>query len=139
MPSKKAWMRAAREICGLTRKDIACEAGVAERSVRRWEQPGEPEPPADVIAWLITALEDHRQAVNEFVEEITSKTKPGSRILLTWYLNQEQRDHEGGVDSPYTFDNAIIRSVAERLVDMGYQVEFHFPDEEVVAIDMDRQ
>lgn len=139
MKSKKAWMRAAREVCGLTRKDIACEAGVAERSVRRWEQPGEPEPPADVIAWLTTALEDHRQAVNEFVEEITSKTKPGSRILLTWYLNQEQRDHEGGVDSPYTFDNAIIRSVAERLVDMGYQVEFHFPDEEVAAIDMDRK
>lgn len=139
MPSKKAWMRAAREICGLSQHDIAIEADVNERTVRRWEKPGEQEPPADVIAWLTTALEEHRQAVIDFVEDITSKAKPGSRILLTWYMNQGQRDYEGGVDSPYTYDNAIIRSSAEKLVDLGYIVEFHYPDEEVVAIDMDRQ
>lgn len=139
MTSKKAWMRAAREICGLSQSDVAYETDVAERTVRRWEKPGEQEPPADVVEWLTEALEDHRQAVNEFVDEITAKTKPGSRILLTWYLNQEQRDYEGGADAPYTFDNAITRSVAEKLVDLGYQVEFHFPDEEVVAVDMDRK
>lgn len=54
-------------------------------------------------------------------------------------MNQEQRAYEGGVDSPYTYDNAIIRSTAEKLVEIGYIVEFHYPDEEVVAIDMDRQ
>lgn len=136
MKSKKAWMRAAREICGITHSDLACEADVSERTVRRWEKPGEYEPPQDVVEWLTMALEDHRKAVNKSVEEITSKAKPGSRILLNWYRDQEQRDYEGGTDSPYTFDNAITRSIAEKLVDMGYIVEFKFPDEEVIAVDL---
>ena len=138
MKSKKAWMRAARDICGLSQHDLACEADVQERTVRRWEKPGDGEPPADVVQWLTTALGDHRQAVNEAVKEITAKVQSGSTVLLTWYLNQEQRDREGGVDAPYTFDNAITRSVAERLVEMGYRVDFRFPDEEVVAVDISK-
>lgn len=138
MRSKKAWMKAAREICGLSQNDVAVEADVQSRTVRRWEKPGEQEPPEDVVSWLTDALEDHRQSVNDFVREITSKVKPGSRVLLNWYLDQKQRDYEGGSDTPYTYDNAIIRSVAERLIDLGYIVEFRYPDEEVVSIDMDR-
>lgn len=136
MRSKKAWMRAARSVCGLSQQDVAVEADVQSRTVRRWEREGDVEPPDDVIRWLATALEEHRNAVNDFIDEITSNTNKGSRILLTWYANQEQRDIEGGTDTPFTFDNAITRSVAERLIDLGYVVEFKFPDEEILAIDM---
>jgi transcriptional regulator with XRE-family HTH domain len=135
MKSKKAWMRAARDICGISQHDVASAVDVAERTVRRWEKPGENEPPDDVVAWLTHALEEHRLSVNEYVEMVVKRVSPGSRVLLDWYANQEQRDIEGG-DVPYTFSNAITRSAAERLVDMGYKVEFAFPNEEVVAVDM---
>lgn len=48
----KAAFRAARERCGISQKMLADRFGNAVMTVKRWEKPGEAEPPADVQAWL---------------------------------------------------------------------------------------
>lgn len=135
--SKKAYMRAVREICGLSQSDIAAEFDLNIRTVKRWEHPDWSEPPEDVLEWLATALDEHAKAVEEVVSCAISNAKPNETVVLNWYRDQAQRDHEGGVDAPYTFDNAITRSAAEHLMRLGYNVVFAFPDQEMAAREID--
>lgn len=93
---KKAYMRAVREICGLSQGDIAAEFDVNERSVRRWEHPDYSNPPQDVLEWLATALEEHAKGVEEIVSDAIRGAKPNDTIILNWYRDQAQRDREGG-------------------------------------------
>ena len=131
--SKKAFMKAVREICGISQSDLADEADVSTRTIKLWEQPDKPEPPEDVVEWLKHALIEHDSAVNELVSTVISNTPPNGTVVLRWYKDQAQRDYEGGADVPYTFSNAITRSAAEQLGRLGYKVMFAFPDEELRA------
>lgn len=128
--STKAWVMAVREVCGISQEDLARGVNVQIRTVRRWETPGEAEPPADVQAWLSDALAEHEQAVSELVDEAVKSAKPGQGIELEWYRNQTQRDFAGNPGSPYTFSNAIMRSAGERLGVLGFKVVYRYPDEE---------
>lgn len=66
----KAAFRAARERCGISQKMLADRFGNAVLTVKRWEKPGEAEPPADVQAWLESMLTQHVEAVEAALDAV---------------------------------------------------------------------
>ena len=127
---RAARFRAIRETCGVSQAQVARAMGVREITVRRWESGRTPVPP-DAGEWLLEAAEEHQRGVDEAVERIAGLPK-GSTVAMTYYRSQEQADIEAGPGEagPYAFLNAITRSAAERLAQMGYSIDYAYPDEE---------
>lgn len=127
MGQSKADFKAQREMLGLTQQDVADVADVTVTSVKRWERPGFPEPPADVWAWL----DDCARLQSEVVEAATSAAvaQGGGPVQITYYRSQEQYDSLGRDPGPYGMANANSRLVAYRLRSLGYEVGFAYPDD----------
>lgn len=128
MNRSKADFRAAREAIGASRAFIADELGVAERSVKRWEDPRYADPPKD--AWeLVDALKNAQRAIVSR-SVAAAKGAPGcTSVKINYYRSQEQFDAYGRDKGNYNIANANARAVAVALEALGFDVAFSYPDD----------
>lgn len=119
----KAWMRATRERVGLTQKDVADLAGVTTDMVKKWESEKYVSPPDDVIRMLQAALDRHRRAVTEIVDDHAGD----DRATLTYYRSQAQADQTGGIGTTVGLADARIREAAAILERDGMKIDYTYP------------
>ena len=129
MEKTKASFRAVREECGLSQQDVADEAGVRVLSVKRWENPAEPNvPPDDVWAFLLECRDELAATAREMAD--AARGLPPGAVVLTYYRDQAQLDAvqlEAGNDRPVGFANAITRRAAALLEASGRKVGYAYP------------
>ena len=91
----KAAFRAMREASGASQAALAEALGVNVRAVKRWETPGQPEPPRDawrlVRAWRNDALSGANWHVRQ-AEQLRDDFHEA--YILTLYRNQEEFDRD---------------------------------------------
>lgn len=116
----KAWMRATRERVGLTQKDVADLAGVTVDMVKKWESEKYVSPPADVILMLQAALDRHRRAVTEIVDDHIGD----DQATLTYYRSQAQA---GDIGTTVGIADARIREVSAILERAGTTIDYTYP------------
>ena len=130
----RAEFRAIRECVGASRQFLADKLGVAERSVKRWEDPRYAEPPQDAWALLYGMLESQRRMIDsalDLAEDMIEKAgREPAAFRLNYYRSQNQYEIAGRDDGDYNIANANARAVATALDAMGYSVEWAYPDEE---------
>jgi len=89
----KAAFRTMREACGASQAALADALGVNARTVKRWETPGQPEPPYDarnlVEAWHADAVEGANWHVRQALE---LRDDCHEAYTLVVYRNQEEFD-----------------------------------------------
>ena len=124
-----AWLRATREMLGLTQQDVADAADVRVLTVKRWER-GDQEPPADVVSWLEDLSEMQRDTVEAAVSAAVASVPLHGLVQLTYYRTQEQYDELGRDSNPVGMANANARLAADRLDAMGYSVGWSYPDDD---------
>lgn len=127
MGKSKADFKATRELLGLTQQDVAYMAGVNLTTVKRWERPGFPEPPADVWDFVSDLAEVQAETVDASVSHVMDAG--GEDVQVTYYRNQEQYDALGRDPGPYMAANANARLVAQRLRALDVEVDFCYPDD----------
>ena len=128
MEKTKASFRALREMCGLSQQDVAIVADVNKLTVKRWENPGNGwDPPDDVWAWLLSCAGLQSQTVDAAVSAAVAN--PGGAVQITYYRTQEQYDELGRDEGPVGMANANSRLVAHRLMALGREVSFSYPDD----------
>ena len=127
MGFSKADFKARREALGLTQQDVADTAEVSITSAKKWERPGQTEPPEDVWEWI----EDRERMQSEAVETAVSAALAHGRgpVQITYYRTQEQYDALGRDPGTYSAANANARLVAWRLRSLGIEVDFAYPDD----------
>lgn len=134
MTLSKAQFRETRERCGISQQMLASEAGVKVLSVKRWEKPGDAEPPADVQAWLESMLTQHVEAVEaalDAVEEMTeTQGHAPSHVDLLYYRSQEHYDRYGRDKGDYAIVNARSREIAAILEAEGIEARFRYPEDD---------
>ena len=134
MTLSKAQFRETRERCGISQQMLASEAGVKVLSVKRWEKPGDAEPPADVQAWLERMLTQHVEAVEaalDAVEEMTeTQGHAPSHVDLLYYRSQEHYDRYGRDKGDYAIVNARSREIAAILEAQGIEARFEYPEDD---------
>lgn len=125
-----AGFRALRESIGLSQSDVADVAGVQERTVRRWEAPGNAIAPADAWHDLERMRETFRAGVSAALSQVAEITdeagRPPRTVALSYYRSQSEYDELGRDDGPYGFRNAMTREVARRLEHDGLRVVVKF-------------
>lgn len=130
----KAAFRAARERCGISQKMLADRFGNAVLTVKRWEKPGEAEPPADVQAWLEGMLTQHVEAVEaalDAVEEMTeTQGHAPSHVDLLYYRSQAHYDTYGRDKGDYAIVNARSREIGAILEAEGIEARFRYPEDD---------
>lgn len=134
MTLSKAQFREIRERCGISQQMLASKAGVKVLSVKRWEKPGEAEPPADVQAWLESMLTQHVEAVEAALDAVDEMTKTQghapSHVDLLYYRSQEHYDRYGRDKSDYAIVNARSREIAAILEAQGIEARFKYPEDD---------
>lgn len=134
MFESKADFRAARERCGISQKMLADRFGNAVLTVKRWEKPGEAEPPADVQAWLESMLTQHVEAVEaalDAVEEMTETQEHApSHVDLLYFRSQAHYDTYGRDKGDYAIANARSREIAAILEAQGIKARFRYPEDD---------
>lgn len=118
----KAAFRAIREECGMTQHDIADEAGVDVRSVKRWENPAVEGymPPDEVWSFLLSCRGALHQDAREIADQIIDSIKAtnGKTVTLQYFRTQEDLDAvqlKDGIDEPVGYNNARTRLIAQHL------------------------
>lgn len=129
MLKTKAAFKAVRESCGLSQQDVADEAGVDVRSVKRWEKPDHPsQPPDDVWEFLQSAYKalqlDARCAADEIA--MTYNEHEGGEVRIDYYRMQEDLDavQLPDADEPVGYANARARLIGEYLEPHGIPYTF---------------
>lgn len=134
MTLSKAQFREARERCGISQKMLADRFSNAVLTVKRWEKPGEAEPPADVQAWLESMLTQHVEAVEaalDAVEEMTeTQGHAPSHVDLLYYRSQAHYDTYGRDEGDYAIVNARSREIAAILEAQGIEARFKYPEDD---------
>lgn len=134
MTLSKAQFRAIRERCGISQKMLADRFSNAVLTVKRWEKPGEAEPPADVQAWLESMLTQHVEAVEaalDAVEEMTeTQGHAPSHVDLLYYRSQAHYDTYGRDKGDYAIANARSREIAAILEAQGIEARFRYPEDD---------
>ena len=130
----KADFRALRERVGLSQLALADELGVAGRTVRRWESPDWPDPPADAWELLDEALARQDAVVEAAVDaavDAASRTGAGSGmgVELSYFRDQAHMIEAGRDDGYFGMANATARRVAEELRRLGFEPRFSYPEE----------
>lgn len=125
----KADFRALRESLGMTQQDVADEAGVAVRTVKRWENPDGQDAPEDVVAFLVACKTAMDADVALYLDVVRKETDKEATVMVPYYRTQEDLDAvqiNQGADLPVGYVNALSRRIAERLSDEGYDVSFEY-------------
>lgn len=125
----KADFRALRESLGMTQQDVADEAGVAVRTVKRWESPDGQDAPEDVVAFLVACKTAMDADVALYLDVVRKETDKEATVMVPYYRTQEDLDAvqiNQGADLPVGYVNALSRRIAERLSDEGYDVSFEY-------------
>ena len=134
MFESKADFRAARERCGISQQMLASKAGVKVLSVKRWEKPGEAEPPADVQAWLESMLTQHVEAVEAALDAVDEMTETQghapSHVDLLYYRSQAHYDTYGRDKGDYAIVNARSREIGAILESEGIEARFRYPEDD---------
>ena len=102
-------------------------------TVKRWEKPGEAEPPADAQAWLEHMLTQHVEAVEAALDAVDGieevQGNPPDHVDLLYYRSQAHYDTYGRDDAVYSVVNARAREVGVRLQAEGYTVRYVYPED----------
>ena len=134
MTLSKAQFREIRERCGISQQMLASKAGVKVLSVKRWEKPGEAEPPADVQAWLESMLTQHVEAVEAALDAVDEMTETQghapNHVDLLYYRSQEHYDRFGRDEGDYAIVNARSREIAAILEAQGIEARFEYPEDD---------
>lgn len=134
MTLSKAQFRATRERCGISQKTMADRFGNAVMTIKRWEKPGEAEPPADVQEWLGHMLAMHVKAVETALDAIDGMTErqggEPKHVNLLYYRSQAHYDHYGRDKGDYAIVNARSREIAAILEERGIEVRFKYPEDD---------
>ena len=130
----KAQFRAIRDRCGISQKMLADRFGNAVLTVKRWEKPGEAEPPADAQAWLESMLTQHVEAVEAALDAVDEMTETQghapSHVDLLYYRSQAHYDTYGRDKGDYAIVNARSREIAAILEAQGIEARFRYPEDD---------
>ena len=103
-------------------------------TVKRWEKPGEAEPPADAQAWLESMLTQHVEAVEAALDAVDEMTETQghapSHVGLLYYRSQEHYDRYGRDKGDYAIVNARSREIAAILEAQGIEARFRYPEDD---------
>lgn len=134
MTLSKAQFREIRERCGISQKMLADRFSNAVLTVKRWEKPGEAEPPADVQAWLESMLTQHVEAVEAALDAVDEMTETQghapSHVNLLYYRSQAHYDRFGRDKGDYAIVNARSREIATILEAQGIEARFRYPEDD---------
>ena len=131
----KAAFRAMRETCGASQSALADALGVAARTVKRWETPGQPEPPRDawrlVEGWHADTVYGAKWHVGK-AEELRYDCHEAYTLVI--YRNQEEFDRVLApmlVQAPSyhwqgAFAEARERALAERGGDSWLEIDHEY-------------
>lgn len=129
----KAQFRATRERCGISQQMMANHFGNKVLTVKRWEKPGEAEPPEDAQTYLLHMLDLHVQAVEaalDAVDEMEEELgKLPSHVDLLYYRSQAHYDRFGRDKGDFSVVNARTREIAALLEAQGIEARFVFPED----------
>ena len=129
----KAQFRATRERCGISQQIMADHFGNKVLTVKRWEKPGEAEPPEDAQTYLLHMLDLHVQAVEaalDAVDEMEEELgKLPSHVDLLYYRSQAHYDRFGRDKGDFSVVNARTREIAALLEAQGIEARFVFPED----------
>ena len=134
MTMSKAQFRATRERCGISQQMMADHFGNKVLTVKRWEKPGEAEPPEDAQAWLESMLTQHVEAVEAALDAVDEMTETQghapSHVDLMYYRSQEHYDRFGRDKGDYAIANARSREIAAILEAQGIEARFKYPEDD---------
>lgn len=134
MAMSKAWFRATRERCGISQQMMADHFGNKVLTVKRWEKPGEAEPPEDAQAYLRHMLDLHVQAVEAALDAVDEMEElngnPPSHVDLLYYRSQAHYDRFGRDKGDFSVVNARTREIAAILEAQGIEARFVFPEDD---------
>lgn len=134
MTLSKAQFREIRERCGISQKMLADRFSNAVLTVKRWEKPGEAEPPADVQAWLESMLTQHVEAVEATLDAVDEMTETQghapNHVDLLYYRSQAHYDRFGRDKGDYAIVNARSREIAAILEAQGIEARFRYPEDD---------
>lgn len=134
MTMSKAQFRATRERCGISQQMMADHFGNKVLTVKRWEKPGEAEPPKDAQAYLLHMLDLHVQAVEaalDAVDEMEEELgKSPSHVDLLYYRSQAHYDRFGRDKGDFSVVNARAREIAALLEAQGIEARFQYPEDD---------
>lgn len=133
MTMSKAQFRATRERCGISQQMMADHFGNKVLTVKRWEKPGEAEPPEDAQAYLLHMLDLHVQAVEAALDAVDEMEElngnPPSHVDLMYYRSQAHYDRYGRDRGDFAVVNARAREIAALLETQGIEARFVFPED----------
>ena len=129
----KAQFRATRERCGISQQMMADHFGNKVLTVKRWEKPGEAEPPEDAQTYLLHMLDLHVQAVEAALDAVAEMEeelgKLPSHVDLLYYRSQAHYDRFGRDKGDFSVVNARTREIAALLEAQGIEARFVFPED----------
>lgn len=132
----KAQFRATRERCGISQQMMADHFGNKVLTVKRWEKPGEAEPPEDAQTYLLHMLDLHVQAVEAALDAVDEMEedlgKSPSHVNLLYYRSQAHYDRFGRDKGDFSVVNARTREIAALLEAQGIEARFVFPEDNEV-------
>ena len=133
MAMSKAQFRATRERCGISQQMMADYFGNKVLTVKRWEKPGEAEPPEDAQAYLLHMLDLHVQAVEAALDAVDEMEEvngnPPSHVDLLYYRSQAHYDRYGRDKGDFAVVNARTREISALLEMQGIEARFVFPED----------
>lgn len=134
MTMSKAQFRATRERCGISQQMMADHFGNKVLTVKRWEKPGEAEPPEDAQAYLLHMLDLHVQAVEAALDAVDEMEEvngnPPSHVDLLYYRSQAHYDRYGRDKGDFAVVNARTREISALLEMQGIEARFVFPEDD---------
>ncbi len=134
MTMSKAQFRATRERCGISQQMMADHFGNKVLTVKRWEKPGEAEPPEDAQAYLLHMLDLHVQAVEAALDAVDEMEElngnPPSHVDLLYYRSQVHYNHFGRDKGDFSVVNARTREIAALLETQGIEARFKYPEDD---------
>lgn len=132
----KADFKSLRESIGYTQLNVAQALIVDVRTVKRWEKPQQPEPPADAWEWLEAERDRFEKMLAFMVEKAVESG--ARRAVLTYYRTQEQYDYAGRDAGAVGFANALARAVGREVGREGVEVEYRYPDDGAIRTEGSR-
>lgn len=130
----KAQFRATRERCGISQQMMADHFGNKVLTVKRWEKPGEAEPPEDAQTYLLHMLDLHVQSVKAALDAVDEMEElhgePPSHVDLLYYRSQAHYDRYGRDKGDFSVVNARAREIAALLEAQGIEARFVFPEDD---------